>query len=103
MSRSTKRTSRSRSPAELVTYLHSTPPSWLREPAPVPSAREVEFWALVREVDHQRNEVARLKHDLRWYQWAIGELVDYLDAELKPGQLTSWQRYKRLISRLRKG
>jgi hypothetical protein len=44
-----------------------------------------------------------VNHVLRFQKWAIGELCDYLDAELKPGQLTSWQRYRRLISRLREG
>jgi hypothetical protein len=58
---------------------------------------------MVREVDFQKTEIERLNHALRWQKWAIGELVDYLDAELRPGQISSWQRYRRLISRFREG
>lgn len=78
-------------------------PSWEKSPRPFPSAAEIELWALRREVDFQKSEIERVNHVLRFQKWAIGELCDYLDAELKPGQLTSWQRYRRLISRLKEG
>ena len=78
-------------------------PSWEKSPRRFPGAATIELWALRREIDHQKSEVVALKHVLRFQKWAIGELCDYLDAELKPGQLTSWQRYRRLISRLREG
>src|SRR5574341_156760 len=84
-----------------VTCLRSSLPSWQKLPKPFPSGREIEYWALVRAVDFQKSEVERLKHALRFQQWAIGELIDYLDAELRPGQLSAWQRYRRLLSRLR--
>ncbi len=67
------------------------------------SPLQSELWALKGEVDFQKLEVERLNHVVRHQKWAIGELVDYLDAELRPGQLSSWQRYRRLISRFREG
>ena len=42
-----------------------------------------------------------MKNVLRFQKWAIGELCDYLDAQLHPGQLGSWQRYRRLVLRIR--
>ena len=78
-------------------------PSWHKSPKPFPKAAEIELWSLRREVDFQKMEVERAKHVIRYHKWAIGELCDYLDAELRPGQLTSWQRYRRLISRIREG
>ncbi len=76
-------------------------PSWEKSPRRFPSGHEIELWALRREIDFQKSEVERVNHVLRFQKWAIGELCDYLDAELKPGQLTSWQRYRRLVCRLR--
>src|SRR5574341_1689692 len=76
-------------------------PSWEKPPRPYPSRREIEVYCLRLEVDFQKREVERVKSILNFKNWAIAELVSYLDAELKPGQLTSWGRYRRLVSRLK--
>jgi len=76
-------------------------PSWQKPSKPFPSGREIELWALRREVDFQKSEVLAVKHALRQKEYFIAELIDYLDMELSPSILHSWQRYRRLIVRLK--
>lgn len=69
----------------------------------MPSARELELIALGHELEFQKSELAAAKHTLRQKEYFVAELLDYLDAELSPNNVSSWVRYRRLICRLREG
>ena len=101
MSEDRKASSSRHRPADRATLSSFSRPSWQKPSEPVPSGREIELYALRRELEFQKSELAAVKHVLRQKEYFVAELLDFLDAELSPGKVSSWVWYRRLIVRLK--
>lgn len=59
------------------------------------------LWARENEIEYLHKEIERLKRKLNFAQWATRELVDYVEDVIRPGVVPSWERFRRMVVRLK--